>query len=259
MPKYYQKTELKNFSIQVAENLFLRNDYKDSIIKRIIDSKLLAKKEYKYSDFTFILLKEYLEQQHKLSLDAMAEKNFFSKLGMNNTTYNPLRKFDMSNIVPTEIDNYFRFQNIHGYVHDMGAAMQGGVAGHAGVFSNAMDVAKMMQMYLQKGNYGGIQFFSEQTFNDFNTCFFCSEGNRRGLGFDKPQISSAGPTCGCVSSKSFGHTGFTGTMTWADPETELIYVFLSNRTFPDANLPNRLSKDNIREDIQKIIQDAIIK
>ena len=259
LAKYYQKTELKNFSVQVAENLFLRNDYQDTIIKSVINSKLLSKKEYRYSDFTFILLKEYLEKQHSKTLDVMAEKNFFSKLGMNNTLYNPLQKFDMSVIAPTEKDTYFRNQNIQGYVHDMGAAMQGGVAGHAGVFSNTMDVAKMMQMYLQKGNYGGVQYFSEQTFNEFNNCLFCSEGNRRGLGFDKPQLTTAGPTCGCVSESSFGHTGFTGTMTWADPVTEIVYVFLSNRTFPDANLPNKLSKENIREDIQKIIQDAIIK
>jgi CubicO group peptidase (beta-lactamase class C family) len=127
-------------------------------------------------------------------------------------------------------------------------------------FSNAMDVAKMMQLYLQKGNYGGYHYFSEKTFNDFNTCYFCAEGNRRGLGLDKPQLpNEKGPTCGCVAMSSFGHTGFTGTMAWADPETETIFVFLSNRTFPDSNAPNLLSKGNVREDIQKVIQEAIIK
>ncbi|GAQ48058.1 beta-N-acetylglucosaminidase [Flavobacterium psychrophilum] len=127
-------------------------------------------------------------------------------------------------------------------------------------FSNTIDIAKMMQMYLQKGNYGGIQYFSEQTFNDFNTCYFCAQGNRRGLGLDKPQLSgTSGPTCGCASLTSFGHTGFTGTMAWVDPETEIVYVFLSNRTFPDSNASNKLSKENIREDIQKIIYEAIIK
>ena len=141
----------------------------------------------------------------------------------------------------------------------MEAAMEDGVGGHAGIFSNAMDIAKMMQMYLQKGNYGGVQYFSEDTFNTFNTCWFCSEGNRRGLGFDKPQISGGGPTCGCVSMSSFGHTGFTGTIAWADPETDIVYVFLSNRTYPDSNLPNSLSKENIREDIQRVIQEAIIE
>ena len=115
-------------------------------------------------------------------------------------------------------------------------------------------------MYLQKGNYGGVQYFSEKTFNDFNTCYFCAEGNRRGLGLDKPQLpGTSGPTCGCASLTSFGHTGFTGTMAWVDPETEIVYVFLSNRTFPDSNAPNKLSKENIREDIQKVIYEAIIK
>jgi beta-N-acetylhexosaminidase len=228
-------------------------------MKRIIDSKLLPKKEYKYSDFTFIIMKEYLERTRNKSLDLISDENFFKPLGMTNTFYNPLNKIGKSYIIPTENDNYFRYQTLQGNVHDMAAAMQGGVGGHAGLFSSALDIAKMMQMYLQKGNYGGVQYFSEKTFETFNTCNFCSEGNRRGLGFDKPQHGGEGPTCNCVSKSSFGHTGFTGTMTWADPETETVYVFLSNRTYPDANLPNMLSKENIREDIQKIIQEAIIK
>jgi CubicO group peptidase (beta-lactamase class C family) len=172
--------------------------------------------------------------------------------------YNPLQKFIKTDIPPTENDTYFRHQVIQGYVHDMEAAMEGGIGGHAGIFSNTMDVAKIMQMYLQRGNYGGHQFFSTKTFEDFNTCYFCKEQNRRGLGFDKPQLAGQqGPTCGCASMTSFGHTGFTGTMAWADPENEIVYVFLSNRTFPDATV-NKLSKENIREDIQKVIYEAIM-
>ncbi|MFZ4106255.1 glycoside hydrolase family 3 N-terminal domain-containing protein [Flavobacterium sp.] len=256
--KYYSFNPNQGFSTQVTENLYLRNDYQDSIIKQITDSKLLEKKEYKYSDFTFILLKEFLEKTTGKTLDVLSTENFYKSLGMNNTTYNPLRKFDKSIIAPTEVDTYFRHALIKGYVHDMAAAMQGGVAGHAGIFSNAMDIAKIMQMYLQKGNYGNIQYFKPSTFDIFNTCYFCSEGNRRGLGFDKLQLGKEGPTCGCVSKSSFGHTGFTGTMAWADPETEIVYIFLSNRTFPDSNVENKLSKENIREDIQKVIQDAIL-
>jgi len=257
--KYYRKISDSQFSRQVADSLFIRNDYHDTIIKKIIDSKLLPKKEYKYSDFTFIILRDYLEKSTGKSLDILAEEQFFRPIGMNNTTYNPLRKFNKYIISPTEIDQYFRYQTIQGYVHDMAAAMDGGIAGHAGVFSNAMDVAKMLQLYLQKGNYGNQQYFSPQTFDEFNTCHFCTEGNRRGLGFDKPQpTGTAGPTCGCVSLLSFGHTGFTGTIAWADPETEIVYVFLSNRTFPESTV-NTLSKENIREDIQRIIQNAIIK
>lgn len=256
---YYRKSFSDEFPHQVAENLYLRRDYPDTIIAKIAQSKLLKKKEYKYSDFSFILLKEFLEKHTGKKIDVLSEQQFYKPLGAAFTTYNPLHKFDMDDIPPTEIDNYFRYQTIQGYVHDMAAAMQDGVGGHAGLFSNAMDVAKIMQMYLQEGNYGGKQYFSAKTFETFNTCHACKQGNRRGLGFDKPQIgNNPGPTCGCVSKESFGHTGFTGTMAWADPETGLVYVFLSNRTYPEAG-ENRLSKENIREDIQKVIQEAIIE
>ena len=258
LAKYYRKTADSQFSKQVADSLFIRNDYHDTIMKMIVDSKLSLKKEYKYSDFTFIILGNYLEKATGVSLDVLAAEQFFKPIGANNTLYNPLRKMDKNRIAPTEVDSYFRYQTVQGYVHDMAAAIEGGVAGHAGVFSNAMDVAKIMQMYLQKGNYGNQQFFSEKTFDDFNTCYYCSDGNRRGLGFDKPQLSGDSPTCGCVSTSSFGHTGFTGTMAWADPVTEIVYVFLSNRTYP-TNPTNTLSKEHIREDIQRIINEAIIK
>jgi CubicO group peptidase (beta-lactamase class C family) len=256
--KYYRKAYSTGFPNQVAENLYLRKDYYDTIMKAIAESKLLPKKEYKYSDFTFIILKNYLEKTTGKTLDELSSKNFYSKLGMNNTLYNPLHKFDMSKIPPTEIDTYFRYQTIQGYVHDMEAAMEGGVGGHAGIFSNSMDLAKMMQLFLQKGSYGGEVYFSANTFEVFNTCFYCENGNRRGIGFDKPQLGTSGPTCGCVSMTSFGHTGFTGTMAWADPEEEIIYIFLSNRTFPNAD-KNILSQKNIRENIQQVIYDAIIK
>lgn len=257
MEKYYRKTASEGFTKQVASELFIRNDYSDSIYRKIINSKLLARKEYKYSDYTFIILKHYLEKITGQSLDVLSNDHFYSILGMNNTMYNPINKVDVSRIVPTEMDTYFRHSLIKGYVHDMAAAMEGGVAGQAGIFSNAIDIAKMMQLYLQKGNYGNHEFFSSKTFDDFNTCWYCAEGNRRGLGFDKPQLANEGPTCGCVSMSSFGHTGFTGTMTWADPSTEIIYVFLSNRTFPDSTQPNKLAKESIREQIQRIIQESI--
>ena len=257
MPNYYSQTQQPGFTYQVAENLYIRNDYRDTIMKSIAESKLLPTKEYKYSDFAFIIMKDYLEKTTGIKLDDRVQNNFYQSLGANYTMYNPLQKFDRKVIAPTENDNYFRYQTIQGYVHDMEAAMEGGVGGHAGLFSNAMDMAKMMQMFLQKGNYGGNQYFSEQTFNDFNTCYYCPEGNRRGVGFDKPQLGTAGPTCGCASMTSFGHTGFTGTMAWADPEEEIVYIFLSNRTFPDSNAPNNLSKYNVRERIQQVIYDAI--
>lgn len=257
--KYYRKAAENGFTTKVADNLYIRNDYHDTIMKIIAESPVALKKEYKYSDFTFIILKEYLERKTHKKLEELSQENFYSTLGMTNTLYNPLDKFNKSNIAPTEIDNYFRHQVIQGYVHDMAAAMEGGVAGHAGIFSNAMDVAKMMQLYLQKGNYGGIQYFSPQTFDAFNTCYYKDQGVLRGLGFDK-RVHKGGPTCDCVSEASFGHTGFTGNMAWADPETEIVYVFLSNRTYPEVvNDENKLAKGKIREEIQQIIQDAIIR
>ena len=219
-------------------------------------SKIALKKEYKYSDLTFMILKDYLEKTTSKTLDVLIQENFYRSLGMNNSSFNPLEKFDKNRIPPTENDTYFRRQLLQGYVNDLSAALEGGVSGHAGVFSNAMDVAKIMQLYLQKGKYGDQQYFSEKTFDDFNTCYFCAAGNRRGVGFDKPQLGIEGPTCGCASMTSFGHTGYTGTMAWADPDAQIVYVFLSNRTFPIAGT-NRLSKENIREDIQKVIYEAI--
>jgi beta-glucosidase-like glycosyl hydrolase/CubicO group peptidase (beta-lactamase class C family) len=257
--KYYRKIAENGFTTKVADSLYIRNDYHDTIMKIIADTPLSLKKEYKYSDFTFIILKEYLERKTHKKLEELSQENFYSTLGMNNTLYNPLDKFDKKDIAPTEIDTYFRHQVIQGYVHDMAAAMEGGVAGHAGIFSNAMDVAKMMQLYLQKGNYGNKQYFSAQTFDVFNTCYYKDQGVQRGLGFDK-RIGKDGPTCACVSESSFGHTGFTGNIAWVDPETEIVYVFLSNRTYPGvAGDENKLAKGKIREDIQKIIQEAIVK
>lgn len=257
--KYYRKVEEPGFLKKVADSLYIRNDYHDTIMKKIMNSKLSGKKEYKYSDFTFIILKDYLEKTTGKPLNILVQENFYKSLGMNSTTFNPLDKFNKYIIAQTEIDTYFRHQALQGYVHDMEAAMEGGIGGHAGIFSNTMDIAKIMQMYLQKGNYGNRQYFSAKTFSDFNTCYFCSEGNRRGVGFDKPQLpGTVGPTCSCASLTSFGHTGFTGTMAWADPENEILFVFLSNRTFPGTNPSNTLSKEHVREDIQRVIYDAVI-
>ena len=168
----------------------------------------------------------------------------------------PLDKFKKSQIPPTEDDQIFRMQKVQGYVHDQGAAMLGGVSGHAGLFSNANDIAKIMQMYLWEGYYGDKQYLESATLDLFNTCYFCDDDVRRGVGFDKPQLGDVGPTCGCVSMLSFGHSGFTGTFTWADPEQELVYVFLSNRTFPDAN-NRKIIGSNLRSNIQQVIYNAL--
>ncbi|MHC5202265.1 glycoside hydrolase family 3 N-terminal domain-containing protein [Myroides sp. LJL119] len=247
-----------DYPTQVCENLFIKKDYSNQMLNRILNASLAKNKSYKYSDLGFIALKEFIERDYNKSLDLVVEDQIYKSLGANRLTYLPLQKFDLSEIPPTELDDYFRYTTIHGYVHDMAAAMQGGVAGHAGLFGTALDVAKVMQMYLNKGSYGQQNFFSTTTFDQFNQCVYCKKGNRRGIGFDKPQLpGTPGPTCNCASINSFGHTGFTGTMAWADPDQNLIYVFLSNRTYPNANV-NLLSKENIRENIQQVIYSAIL-
>ena len=257
-PKFYRNKPSKKFSIKVNERLYMRTDFKDSIQDRIIDSELLEEKKYRYSDLPYYILKSILETHYDLPLDALVQQHFYNSLGANYTTYKPLEKFNKNQLVPTENDDYYRYNIVHGYVHDMGAAMQGGVGGHAGLFSNANDVAKLMQMYLQNGTYGDRRYFSSNTFEAFNTCHYCDQDNRRGVGFDKPQLEEEGPTCGCVSMTSFGHSGFTGAYAWADPEEEIVYVFLANRTFPDSK-SNRLLKENIRTDIQRLIYESIIE
>ena len=257
-PKFYKSKPSKKFPIQVNERLYLRTDIKDSIQNQIINSELLEEKEYRYSDLPYYILKLIIEKHYDLPLEALVQQHFYKPLGANYTTYKPSEKFNKFDIIPTEIDDYFRYDTVHGYVHDMGAAMQGGVGGHAGLFSNANDVAKLMQMYLQEGFYGGKRYFSTDTFKAFNTCHYCDEENRRGIGFDKPQLEDDGPTCGCLSMTSFGHSGFTGTYAWADPEEEIVYVFLANRTYPESET-NRLSEENIRTEIQRLIYESILE
>ena len=208
-----------------------------------------------YSDLPYYFLKTYLENKYNQSLDYQIKNKLLLDLGANYTTYNPTEYYSKNKIVPSEIDNYFRNDTLTGFVHDMGAAMQGGIGGHAGLFSNSNDVAKIMQMYLQGGYYGGKMFFSNSTINNFNTCYYCTDGNRRGLGFDKPQLDDSSPTCGCVPMSSFGHSGFTGTYVWADPENKIVYVFLSNRTFPTMG-NKMLSQYNIRTEVQRVIYES---
>ncbi|AJR04171.1 glycoside hydrolase family 3 N-terminal domain-containing protein [Siansivirga zeaxanthinifaciens] len=255
---YYRKERSDLFNIEVSKNLYLRSDYPDSIQKIIKDSDLLPSLKYRYSDFPYYILKKFIEHYYDRTLEQLTQNHFYESLGANYTMYNPYHKISNKKIVPTEIDDYYRYQEVHGYVHDMGAAMQNGIGGHAGIFSNANDIAKIMQMYLQKGFYGGKRYLKPETIDKFNKTYYKEKGNRRGIGFDKPQFSGDGPTCGCVSLKSFGHSGFTGTYTWADPDKEIVYVFLANRTYPNAG-KNLLLRENIRTNIQSLIYQAIIE
>lgn len=256
-PKFYRRVSSPMFNVKVAEDMYLRHDYPDTIQKIIRDTDLLPSLNYRYSDFPYFILKKYIERYYDKGLDDLVQEHFYQPMGANHTTYNPASKFSNSQLVPSEEDDYYRYQTIQGYVHDMGAAMQNGVGGHAGIFSNTNDIAKIMQMYLQKGFYGGKRYLKTETIDKFNTCYYCEDGVRRGVGFDKPQLGTAGPTCGCVSLSSFGHSGFTGTYAWADPDEEIVYVFLSNRTYPTAS-NNILLKEGIRTEIQRLIYEAII-
>ena len=159
--------------------------------------------------------------------------------------------------MPSEKDTYFRQQELRGYVHDMTTALQGGVSGHAGLFSNAKEVATIMQLYLQKGSYNGVRYFSSETFDRFNQCYYCALENRRGVGLDKPQLWGGGMAFEGISKESFGHSGFTGTYTWADPTTGILFVFLSNRTYP--SMENRLLiEHNIRPRMLKLVHEAVL-
>ena len=259
LSEFYRSTKSNKFKIKVAENLFINKNYKDSIYKYIKEADQTENIGYRYSDLGYYIFKEALENKYEKPLETLVDEQFYQSLGADRTTYLPLKKFNRNQIIPTEKDDYYRNQLLQGYVHDMGAAMLGGVGGHAGLFSNANDVGKIMQMYLQKGFYGGKRYLKSETIDKFNHRYFSDEKVRRGLGFDKPQLNpDVKATCGCVSDESFGHSGFTGTYTWADPKSGLVYVFLSNRVYP--NMGNRgLIRSNMRTKIQQVIQDAIIE
>jgi len=267
---YYLKT-IKNDSVKaywysshpqpgysdVGGGLWIRETVRDTMFSMLAESDLKSK-EYRYSDLGYYLFQEMLEERFNEPLDQWARNTFYGPLGAKRLTYTPLEHgFSLDEIVPTEEDGYWRNTTVHGTVHDMGAAMIGGVAGHAGLFANANDLAKMMQLYLNGGSYGGVRYLQESTLEKFTSCAFCELQNRRGLGFDRPQLEDRpGPSCTCASARSFGHTGFTGTMVWMDPKEELLYIFLSNRTFPD--MENwKLSRMDVRTNIQEFIYEAL--
>jgi CubicO group peptidase (beta-lactamase class C family) len=248
------------YSTKIASDFYISDTYKDSIYDKIRKSNLLENKEYKYSDLGYYYFYKIIENSVNAKFQDYVDSVFYARLGAYRTTFLPLEKFEKSEIVPGENDMVFRKQLLHGFVHDPGAAMLGGVCGHAGLFSTANDLAKLMQMYLNGGEYGGTKYFNKETIDFFTASPFLENDNRRALGFDKPQMdySKPGPTCQCVSGNSFGHTGFTGTIAWADPEEQIVYIFLSNRIHPDQD-NNKLIQMDVRTDIQEVIYNAIIR
>lgn len=255
---YYKRSAVDSFDIRVTENLFLRSDYRDSIWSRILGTQLREKRNYRYSDLGFYMMHEAIHNISGKTIDQFTQDVFYGPLQLTDTGYNPLDRHDTKRIPPTEKDTYFRGQVIDGYVHDMGAAMLGGVSGHAGLFSNTDDLAVLAQMLLNGGSYGGVQYISPKTINQFTQRYYRS--TRRGIGFDmkeldedrKMNMSEKAP------DSTFGHLGFTGTCVWMDPDNDIIFIFLSNRTFPSMN-NNTFGKYDFRPRIQTVIYDALIE
>lgn len=242
----------------VADNIWIRDDYWKTMLKIIVETPLTGKKSYEYSDLSYYFFNKFIEKTSGMGQNEFVEKEIYKPLGLQTMTYLPLEKFSKKRIVPTEFDKEFRKQLIQGYVHDPGAAMMGGVAGHAGLFSNATDLAALMQFLLNKGQIGDQSIIKKEIVEQFTACQFCP-GNRRGIGFDKPTVSlKNGPTCDLVSPSTFGHSGFTGTITWADPENKVNFVFLSNRVYPDAD-NWKITKMSVRTEIQRVIYEALFE
>lgn len=256
-PAIYSTEKKEGFELQVAKDIWISNSYPDTLYKRILNSGLNSVKKYEYSDLGYYFVKKIIEKQTDQTLDKYLYSELYNPMGLLNIRYTPLNYFAFDRIVPTENDKDFRGQVIRGHVHDPGAAMLGGVGGHAGVFANSADLAAIMQLFLNKGNYMGKQLIDQNVIAAYTKAQFT--GNRRGAGFDRPTPSAkGGPTSELVSQESYGHSGFTGTFTWADPAYGINYVFLSNRVYPSAE--NWKIRDmNIRTEIQRVIYQAIKK
>jgi CubicO group peptidase (beta-lactamase class C family) len=257
MAEFYSDHIDESHSVRVAENLYLINDYEDRIFDSVSKTPL-GKKKYLYSDMGFYYMPKIVKQITNQSIEDYLRTEFYYPMGLNHICYKPLSHFIREQIAPTENDTVFRRQLIWGDVHDQAAAMFGGVAGHAGLFSNAHDLAAIMQMLLDEGVYNGKRYLKPETVQYFTKApFAASNDNRRGIGFDKLPINKKGT---CTASKSgsmqgFGHTGFTGTFVWADPANDMIIIFLSNRVYPDAE-PNKLVKTGLRTALHDILYEA---
>jgi beta-N-acetylhexosaminidase len=246
----------EKFYMPIAKDMYGSKKLHDALLKEVVGTELRGVGRYRYSCLNFMLLKEAVENVSGKDLNQYVRENFYNKLGATSTTFLPLNYMSIDNIAPTEEDPFFRKQHVRGYVHDEGAALFGGISGNAGLFSNANDIAKVYQMYLNGGTYGGERLLSNETVRVFTTTK--SSVSRRGLGFDKPdpRNSRSNPTSPGAPLSVYGHTGFTGTSFWIDPDNNMIYIFLSNRVTPSRS-PNRLSSLEIRERIQEELYKSI--
>jgi len=257
-PRLYQTERDTLFTIPVARNVWLRRDWNDSMLQRIVQSKLGPAPKYVYSDNDFILLGKVVEAVSGLPLDQYVYQVFYRPMGMTTTGFKAWERFGSERVVPTEEEKYFRKQLLRGYVHDEGAAMFGGVSGHAGLFSNAYDLSMLYQMLLNGGELNGERYLRPETISLFTG--YGSDISRRGLGFDKPEKDNAtrkDPYPSALASPAtFGHTGFTGTCVWVDPQSKLVYIFLSNRVY-NTRANNLLAQMNVRGKIQDAIYRAL--
>jgi beta-N-acetylhexosaminidase len=246
-----------NYSVKLVDGLYLHKDYRNKIYKMIRKSPLNEKPGYVYSGLSFYLYPEIIEKLTGEDFETYIKSNIYKPLGASTLTYNPMRYYPKERMIPTEIDTFFRQVPLQGVVHDEGAAMMRGVSSNAGLFGTALDLAKLMQMYLWQGKYGGEQFIAANTIDLFTTRHYQNEGNRRGLAFDKPVLEDKenGSTAIDASDRSFGHSGYTGTFAWADPETGILFIFMSNRVYP-TRLNPKLSQLNVRPSMHQAIYDA---
>ncbi len=255
----YSHTYSANFPFKVADSIYINKNYYDTIINQIVASPLNKTSDYLYSDLGLYFLREIIEKQGYKTIAQYVYDNFYRPLELYRTVYNPRDYFSPDEIIPSEIDNYYRMQTVHGYVNDQGAAMTNGIAAHAGIFSNSWELAVILQMLLNEGKMGGTQYINPTTVNLFTKRHFTyNKNNRRALLFDKPLLSpdGSGPSCKDASQNSYGHSGFTGTYVWVDPDYQLIYVFLSNRTYPNPD-NRKISTLNIRTNIHQTIYEAL--
>jgi len=258
----FQSQPSDKYQIRVSSGIYERNDFKNQIFTDIAKSPLWNQKEFHYSDLGFSLIPTVSERLTGKAFQDYLNHELYKPLGLVSTCFNPNERIPIDQVVPTENDLTFRKEQLQGYVHDELSAMLGGISGNAGLFSTANDLAKIMQMYLQSGFYGGKQFISTATMNEFTKVQFPLTRNRRALGFDKPNPGIIGlknkfPATD-ASPESYGHTGFTGTFTWVDPKNQLLFIFLSNRVYPTRR-NTEIYDLNIRTNMHQVIYDAIKK
>ncbi len=243
---------------QVAEGIYAAATWQDTVVKRIVQTPLAPIGTLKYSDLGYYLMQRIVEQREQTSLDAAVEAAVYAPMGLPTMGYRPLERLSVSRIAPTEHEQTFRKQVLRGHVHDPGAALIGGVAGHAGLFSDALDLARLMAMLCNGGRYASTQVFDPKTVAAWTAPVREFPANRKASGFDRPAAPGVeGPTCPQVSPRTFGHQGFTGTCAWADPEHEVVFVFLSNRVFPDAS-NRKLAELNVRTEVQRVVYETLL-